>query len=79
MNVCLMSMYLRQFCVRRGANLENVRYFMSIIISPIPTPMLYNWKALHLPLKTWPVVMLTSGEVSINPRPNKVIIKRLIL
>ena len=80
MNVYLMIMYRRQFCVRRAANLQNVRYFMSKGTDPyMNTEILYNWKALHLSLNTRTVVVLTSGEVSVNPRPHTVIIKRLIL
>ena len=43
------------------------------------TQMLYHWKALHLPVTISPVIELPGGEVSVNPRSNKVTIKRSIL
>ena len=38
--------------------------------------MLYNWKALHLPVTIRPVVELSSGAVSVTPWSDKVTIKR---
>jgi len=43
------------------------------------TKMLYHWKALHLCVTIRSVVELASGAVSVNPRSNKVTIKRSIL
>ena len=63
---------------RRAASPQNVRYFRSLN-PPTYTQMLYHWKVLHIPVTIRPVVELPSGAVSVNPRSNKVTMKRLIL
>ncbi|KAK2182348.1 hypothetical protein NP493_358g05019 [Ridgeia piscesae] len=60
---------------RRAANPQKEHYVRGLKLPP-HTQMLYHWKVLHLHVSIRPVVELPNDAVSVNPRSNKVTVKR---